>query len=155
MTTLSIGKLATSAGVSVETVRYYEREGLLTEPGRTPSRYRQYGEDAVQRLRFIVRAKGFGFTLKEIKKLLELYGSLSATREDVRRAADEKIEAIEVRIRELRATEESLLRVRALCSGHGPARECPILMTIADVCHGDEQPPESPHDTRRAGTNDG
>lgn len=137
MNHLSIGQLAKRVGVTVEAIRYYEQEQLLAEPGRSPARYRLYTEDAVHRLRFVRRAKEFGFTLREIKGLLALYDSLSATRGDVRRLADEKIAAIEDQIRELRATEESLLKLRALCAGDGPARECPILTTIAGHCHGD------------------
>lgn len=135
---LSIGQVAAAVGVSVETVRYYEREGLLAEPSRTQSRYRQYGEDAVHRLRFIVRAKDFGFTLTEIKGLIGLYVNHSATRGDVRQAVDEKIAAIEAQIRELRATEDALRRLRALCSGDGPASGCPILMTLAGICPGSD-----------------
>ena len=141
MKLLSIGQVATEVGVTVETLRYYEQEGLLAEPTRTTSRYRQYGEDAVHRMRFILRAKEYGFTLKEIKGLIDLYDSLSSTRQDVRDAADQKIVAIEERIRELRATEESLVRLRALCNGDdGPARECPILMTIAGIAFGIDPP---------------
>ena len=128
---MSIGQLAKSVGVNVETVRFYEREGLLKEPTRSASRYRQYDENARHRLRFIMRAKECGFTLREIKRLLDLYESMSATRQDVRDAADEKLEAIEAQIRELQVTRELLLRVRAMCSGDGPAQGCPILLTFA------------------------
>ncbi len=139
MKLLTIGQVAVEVGVSVETLRYYEQEGLIAKPSRTQSQYRQYGEDAVYRIKFILRAKGYGFTLKEIKGLIDLYDSLSSTRQDVRDAADEKIAALEVQIRELRATEDLLVRLRALCNGDdGPARECPILMTIAGVCAGDD-----------------
>ena len=138
MKLLTIGQVAVEVGVSVETLRYYEQQGLLAKPSRTPSQYRQYGEDAVHRMKFILRAKDYGFTLKEIKGLIDLYDSPSSTRQDVRDTADEKIAAIEVQIRELQATEDLLLRLRALCKGDGTARECPILMTIAGVYPGDD-----------------
>ena len=72
MKPLTIGKVAERAGVGVETVRFYEREGLLDEPTRTASGYRQFDEDVIRRLEFISRAKELGFTLNEIKELLSL-----------------------------------------------------------------------------------
>lgn len=137
MNLLSIGQVAKQVGMTVEAIRYYEREGLLAAPDRSPTRYRQYTEDAVHRLRFVRRAQRFGFTLREIKGLLALYESLSARRRDVQRIADEKIAAIEAQICELRVTEEGLVKLRALCAGDGPAQECPILTTIAGQCHDD------------------
>lgn len=150
MNVYSIGQVAKRVGMTVEAIRYYEQEKLLAEPDRSPARYRRYTEDAVHRLRFVRRAKAFGFTLKEIKGLLALYENLSATRGDVRRVADEKIAAIEARIRELRATEESLLKLRALCAGDGPARECPILTTIAGHCRGDDEAALAPPTSDRS-----
>jgi DNA-binding transcriptional MerR regulator len=138
MDLFSIGQVAKRVGMTIEAIRYYEREGLLAEPGRLPSGYRQYTEDAVHRLHFVRRAKRYGFTLKEIKGLLALYEDLSATRRDVQNVADEKIAAIETQIRELRATEKSLKKLRALCAGDGPAHDCPILTTIAGHFQGDE-----------------
>ena len=155
MNHLSIGQLARRVGMTVEAIRYYEQEELLAEPDRSPARYRRYTEDAVHRLRFVRRAKEFGFTLREIKGLLALYDSLSASRGDVRQLADEKIAAIEEQIRALRATEESLLKLRALCAGDGPARECPILTTIAGHCSdqdpGGAEPPRAPDPLQGAG----
>ena len=143
---LTIGQVAAEVGVSVETLRYYEQEGLIAKPSRTPSQYRQYTADAVHRVKFIIRAKDYGFTLKEVKELIDLYDSLSSTRQDVRDAADDKIAAIEGQIRELRATEDLLVRLRALCNGDdGPARECPILMTIAGVFTADDPKIDPPH----------
>jgi MerR family transcriptional regulator, copper efflux regulator len=95
MTSLRIGEVAKQAGVGVETVRFYEREGLLDEPDRRASGYRQYDEEAVAVLRFIRRAKELGFTLKEIKSLLNLRLDTSATRADVREQASEKVADIE------------------------------------------------------------
>ncbi len=92
MALLTIGQLAKSAGVGVETVRFYERKGLLAEPNRRPSGYRQYDEEVVNRLRFIKRAKELGFTLAEIKELLSLRRNPTTTCADVKRRSEEKID---------------------------------------------------------------
>lgn len=127
MTSLRIGEVAKQAGVGVETVRFYEREGLLDEPERRASGYRQYDEEAVAVLRFIRRAKELGFTLKEIKSLLNLRLDTSATRADVREQAREKVADIEAKIADLQRMKDSLLKLIRKCSGHGTAKGCPIL----------------------------
>ena len=91
MKTLTIGQVARRAGVGVETVRFYERQGLLDEPDRRESGYRQYTEAVILRLRFIRRAKELGFTLKEIRELIALRRDPSATRAEVRQQATAKI----------------------------------------------------------------
>ncbi len=88
MTVLTIGQLARRADVGVETVRFYQRKGLLAEPDRRPSGYRQYDEAIVDRLRFIKRAKELGFTLNEIKELLSLRLDPSTTCADVKNRAE-------------------------------------------------------------------
>jgi Hg(II)-responsive transcriptional regulator len=127
MTTLSIGQVARRAGVGVETVRFYERQGLLEEPARRESGYREYGEDVVARLRFIKRAKALGFTLKEVRALLDLRLEPGATRADVRRQAEAKVADIEAKVRDLQRMKEALLRLTADCHGSGPLGGCPIL----------------------------
>jgi len=127
MTSLKIGEVAKQAGVGVETVRFYERKGLLHEPQRRASGYRQYDEEAVAVLRFIRRAKELGFTLKEIKTLLNLRLDDSATRADVRDEARAKVADIEARIADLQRMKESLLKLIRKCSGHGATKGCPIL----------------------------
>jgi Hg(II)-responsive transcriptional regulator len=126
---LSTGQLARRAGVGVETVRFYEREGLLAEPGRKASGYRQYEEESVTRLRFIRRAKELGFTLKDIKELLSLRHGPGAPCASVRAKAEAKIEAIELKIRTLRRMKQALARLTAACGERGGA-ECPILETL-------------------------
>ena len=130
MKTLTIGQVARSAGVGVETVRFYERQGLLEEPERRESGYRQYTEDVVAWLRFIRRAKELGFTLKEVRELIALRRDPSATRADVRRQAGTKIADIEAKIRDLQRMKEALLKLTAFCRGHGPASGCPILEAL-------------------------
>jgi DNA-binding transcriptional MerR regulator len=100
MKPFTIGEVARRAGVGVETVRFYERQGLLAEPDRKASGYRQYGAEAVSVLRFIRRAKQLGFTLKEIQGLLALRLDAAATRADVRRQARAKLADVEEKIRD-------------------------------------------------------
>jgi len=130
MSTLTIGQLAKRADVGVETVRFYERRGLLTEPSRRSSGYRQYDEEVVDRLRFIRRAKELGFTLREIKELLSLRLDPSTTCADVKNRAEEKIEDIEAKIRTLQRMKKALVKVTKACNGRGGTSECPILESL-------------------------
>jgi MerR family transcriptional regulator, copper efflux regulator len=127
MQPLTIGKLARQAGVGVETVRFYERQGLLDAPVRKQSGYRQFTEDVVVRLGFIRRAKELGFTLKEIKELLALRAEDKTTCAQVKERAEMKIADIEERIESLRRMKNALVKVTKQCSGCGPATNCPIL----------------------------
>ncbi len=128
--TLTIGKVAQRAGVGVETVRFYEREGLIKEPPRKASGYRQYGEDVIDHLVFIGRAKELGFTLKEIKELLFLHATRGAKGADVRERAETKIQDIEDKIRALRRMKKALGKLVAECSGDGAITKCPILESL-------------------------
>ena len=130
METLSIGQVARQAGVGVETVRFYEREGLLEEPPRRASGYRQYPEHVVQRIRFIKRAQQLGFSLKEILELLMLRVDGQTSCEEVKQHAEAKIAAVERKLIELQRMRQALLQVAALCTGHGPASECPMLEAL-------------------------
>ena len=129
---LKIGDVASRAGVGVETVRYYERRGLLKEPARNEAGYRQYAEDAVPRLRFIRRAKELGFTLKEIGELLDLRLDPSATKADVKQRAEAKIIVIKAKIRDLQRTRAVLVKLTAACPGYGPLDDCPILEALEE-----------------------
>jgi MerR family copper efflux transcriptional regulator len=128
--TLKIGEVAKRAGIGVETVRFYEREGLLDEPARRASGYRQFTADAITRLRFIRRAKDLGFSLREIKDLIALTGDAGATRADLRRRASDKIADIEERVRDLLRIQQSLRKLTAACDGQGPLRGCPIFEAL-------------------------
>jgi len=130
MDILTIGQLARRAGVGVETVRFYERKGLLSEPDRKPSGYRQYKPETVERLRFIRRAKELGFTLREIQELLSLRLDPATNCADVRARAVAKIEEIESKIRTLRRMKTSLVKLSKACSGNGTISECPILESL-------------------------
>lgn len=115
---MSIGELARGAGVHVETVRYYERRGLLDEPPRSPAGYRQYSADDLWRLQFIGRAKRLGFTLGEISDLLGADGRRSAA--GVLEAARAKLAAVDEKQRELVELRTRLERLAELCEGGDP-----------------------------------
>ena len=127
MRPLTIGQVARQAEVGVETVRFYERQGLLDEPARRESGYRQYPEEVVARLRFIRRAKELGFSLKEIKELLALRVDPTTTCREVKERAEAKIADIEGKIASLLRMKKALSKVTAVCRGQGPTGECPIL----------------------------
>jgi MerR family copper efflux transcriptional regulator len=133
--TLSIGAVARQAGVGIETVRFYERQGLLAEPVRKASGYRQYDDDAVAVLQFIRRAKELGFTLKEIKSLLALRLDASATRADVRQQAKEKVADIEAKIADLQKMRDSLAMLIKKCNGNGTLIGCPIIEAMQGCDH--------------------
>ncbi len=130
MKALTVGQVAKRAGVGVETIRFYERQGLLAEPQRRASGYRQYDEEAIAVLRFIRRAKELGFTLIEIKGLLALRLDGEATRSDVRTQAAAKVGGIEARIRDLQRMRDALSGLIAACHGDGAATGCPILEAL-------------------------
>ena len=126
MQSLSIGKLAKLAEVGVDTVRYYERQGLLPPAARTESGYRQYSQDDADRLRFIRRAKTLGFSLEDIAELLELH-SPTGDRAEVKRISEKRLANIEFKIRELTAIRDALAALVTRCSGHGSIDKCPII----------------------------
>ena len=127
MTLLTIGQVAKHAGVNVETIRFYEREGLIGKPQRRPSGYRQYEPDIIRRIGFIQRAKELGFSLREIGELLSLRVARGQTCTDVKARAVAKIEGIDGKIAVLERMRAALVRLSAACVGRGPVSECPIL----------------------------
>ena len=127
METLKIGQLAREAGLGVETVRFYERRGLIADPPRRASGYRQYPQETVARLRFIRRAKELGFSLNEIKELLDLRVSPEIPKVEVKRTALVKIADLEERIAMLERMKRALEEITAACSGEVPAGSCLIL----------------------------
>ena len=127
MPSYTIGQLARLSGAGVETIRYYERAGLIAEPPRRPSGYRQYPQDSLGRLRFIRHAKDLGFSLKDIKELLELRVAPGTTCADIRERAEEKISEVRAKRETLRRIERALTKLTAACRGRGPTSDCPIL----------------------------
>lgn len=128
MESLGIGQLAKRAGVAIDTVRYYERNGLLKPRTRLASGYRRYSELELSRLRFIRRAQGLGFTLKEIQALLALSAQRDVAR--VKRSAQAKLDDVEARIAALDRMRKGLATLIAACPGHGRSEDCPILQAL-------------------------
>ena len=130
MSTYTVGKLAAMTGVGKETVRFYERKGLLPEPLRDASRYRRYSNDDVRRINFIRRAKDLGFSLSEIKQLLDFRADAGADCSQVRAILQQKVVELERHIRSLREMWVGLTRLAEECPGDGPVNDCPILAAI-------------------------
>lgn len=122
---LRVGEVASRAGVNLQTIRYYEREGLLPSPPRSASGYRTFPDNAVQRVRFIKRAQELGFSLTEIRELLALSGKGGV--QLVRARTQSKIANIEEKMRTLQAMKDVLTTLADRCPGCGPLSECPIL----------------------------
>ena len=127
---MKIGQLARQAQVGVDTVRYYERHGLLPEPPRQASGYRVYDERDLERLRFIRGAKALGFTLQEIRELHRLSVADEGQRADVRALAASRLQDVEARLRELQSIRDVLAELVKQCSGQGPIAGCPIMETV-------------------------
>ncbi len=127
MSPLKSGDLAQQAKVNPETLRYYEREGLLPEPVRTESGYRLYADADVKRVRFIKRAQELGFSLKEVKELLALKVDANQSASQVKRLAEQKLADIEAKIQSLQAMKNTLNKLAEACSGKGSVNHCPIL----------------------------
>jgi MerR family copper efflux transcriptional regulator len=128
MSQFSIGQLAQRAGVAIDTVRYYERNALLSPAGRLASGYRRYGATELKRLRFIRRAKALGFSLEDIRGLLALSDGRDVAR--VKQAAQSKLLDINARIAELERIRLGLQALISACPGHGRAEACPILNAL-------------------------
>lgn len=126
----TIGRIARASGVGIETIRFYEREGLLQPPERSASGYRLYAPEAVERLRFIQRAKRLGFSLQEIGTLLGL-ADQDAPSAEVRSLASEKLTVIEARLRDLQGMQAALSALVARCDGRGDAAHCPIIGALS------------------------
>src|SRR5271167_1291543 len=114
---MTIGRLASSAGLSIDTLRFYERQGIIAAPRRLTSGYRNYSEDAVDRLRFVKDAKGLGFSLREIRELLSL--GVKSTREcgPVTHKAQQKLAEMESEIERLQRLRRTLRKMVKECDG--------------------------------------
>lgn len=138
--TLTISRLAASADVHVETVRYYQRRGLLPEPPRPHGGVRHYGEAEVTRLQFIRRAQTMGFTLDEIAGLLEVKGKRAC--EQTRQLTEHKLVDVRLRLIELQQLERDLVALVAECSRASADADCPTLSLLekADGSGSKKQP---------------
>jgi len=130
MEMITIGKLAKRVDLNIETIRYYERRGLIPKPRRRESGYREYSDETTKRILFIKHAKDLGFSLKEINELLSLKLAPGTSCSEVRKKAETKIEDIEGKIKTLRKMKKALLKLTTICSGSGPVSECPILEAL-------------------------
>lgn len=128
---MTIGLLARKAGVGAETLRYYERLGLIRPERRTKSNYRLYGSDAERRLIFIRRAQALGFSLDGIHELLSLHGRAGAR--EVKEIAERRIREIETRIEDLECMRQGLQTLASQCDGKGTAEDCPILAALSGL----------------------
>jgi len=127
---LTIGQVAAQCGVGVETVRFYEREGLIVQPSRPESGFRRYPPDTVGRVRFIQRAKALGFSLREIKELLSLRVDSATTCDAVKWRSEAKIADIEKKITHLQEMKRALVKLTVACRAKKPTSECPILEAL-------------------------
>ena len=138
MQPMTTSEVAERAGVNLDTVRYYEKRGLLPEPSRTPAGYRQYEPQHVAHLRFIKRAQELGFTLEEIRELLSWRATPGGGAE-VRQKTADKIEEIDAKGRDLLRIRAKLVELSEACAHHGSPASCRVLDALADP-H-DESPP--------------
>jgi len=132
--TFTIGRLAKRANVGIDTVRFYERRGLLPEPARSPSGYRLYQTDSIDRIRFIRRAKELGFTLDEIELLLKLQDQ-GGRKNEVRDLTRNKISQIDANIRDLQKIRSALQGLSDRCNGTGNIDSCPIIAAMSTTEH--------------------
>lgn len=127
---MKIGELSEQSGLSCDSIRFYERRGLLSLPSRTPSGYREYSSEAVQRLTFVRKARELGFTLKEVAQLMTLALDQGAGAKDVHAQALLKMSELDRRISALQEIRENLLRLVEACGGEGVRSQCPILEAL-------------------------
>lgn len=127
---LTIGKLAAAAGVNVETIRYYQRIGLLDEPAKPLSGHRRYSDEMLKRLRFIKRAQALGFTLSEVAGLLTLDRSCACA--ETRALAARKLALIELKMADLASMRDVLGRLAQQCDAEDGGAICPIIEALAE-----------------------
>lgn len=131
MQTMSIGRLAAQAQVNIDTIRYYERQGLLPPAERSESGYRKYRQSDLERLRFILRSKDLGFSLAEIGELLTLTSDRGSDMRGVRRKAELRLAQVEQKIAELSRVKRGLEKLIDACPGHGQLKSCPIVAALS------------------------
>jgi Hg(II)-responsive transcriptional regulator len=130
MSHFTTGQVAKHAHVNIETIRYYERRGLIPEPPRRESGYRKYPPDTVDRIRFIKHAQELGFSLKEIQELLSLRLDHSTPAIEVRKKTEAKVRDIEEKIETLQKMKHALQHLISQCDGHGTVDDCPIIEAL-------------------------
>ena len=148
MTYFTIGKLSRALGIRTDTIRYYERNGLLPPPARSSAGYRTYGDADLERVRFIRKGQQLGFTLREIGSLLDLRASDTATTADVLAITESKINEATTRIDDLTRIKTALSALSAQCSIDIPIADCPILARLASIPRGSPPGDGDPHAAR-------
>lgn len=138
MLLLTIGQVAKQAHVSLDTIRLYERYGLIKEPQRAANGYRQYPEEIIDCLKFIARTKNMGFTLKEIKELLVIHQTSQHVCGQVKQRTHDKLKQVHEKIEELKQLETALFQLLSECEQHQAGDLCPLFTTI--------KPRENDHD---------
>jgi len=131
MERLTVGELAKRSEVNSQTIRYYERQGLLPKPPRLGSGYRAFPMESVERVRFIKQAQELGFSLNEIKELLALQVNPLSTGADVRKLAQAKVSEIAAKIKTLNSMKKALTHLTSACNGNDSASECQCLKKIS------------------------
>jgi Cu(I)-responsive transcriptional regulator len=130
MQTMNIGRLAELARVNIDTIRYYERQGLLPPATRSASGYRKYSQRDLERLHFILRSKDLGFTLAEIGELLSLTSGRESDMHGVKRKAEQRLAQVEQKIAELQRVKRGLRKLIDVCPGRGELESCPIVAAL-------------------------
>lgn len=131
MDQVTIGTLARRTGVNIETIRYYERHGIMPAPARSAGGHRMYDEDHVKRLGFVRRCRDLGFGLDSVRDMLRMVDDDSVTCEQVKRVAESHLADVRAKLADLKRMERSLSETVARCDG-GEAPDCPILETLYD-----------------------
>lgn len=127
---LTVGKVARAAGIGVETLRFYEREGILDPPARTRAGYRIYDQRTIDRIRFVRHAQALGFTLREIRELIDLDSRPDASCDEVRHAATHKLQLVQSKIDDLQRMKSGLTSLLESCATGQPLRDCPVMKCL-------------------------
>ena len=139
MQTMNIGRLAERAQVNIDTIRYYERQGLLPPAERSASGYRKYRQSDLEKLQFIIRSKELGFTLAEIGELLSLTADRKGEMHGVKRKAERRLEQVEHKIAQLQRVKRGLEKLIDACPGRGELKGCPIVATLSGARAGGQE----------------
>ena len=134
---MRIGELASATGVEIETIRYYEREGLLRPPTRRDNGYRTYDKEQLERLAFIRHCRALDMPLAEVRRLLEFVEQPGADCGDIDRLIDGQLSRVRARLKSMRALERQLAQLRKRCDAGHAARECGILHELVAAAHGE------------------
>ncbi len=134
---MKIGDLAAKTGIEVDTIRYYEREGMIPKVARQANGYRSYGDVHLERLAFIRHCRALDMPLAEVRQLLEFVEQPKRDCADVNILIDQQLVRVKARLKSMRALERQLTSLRAQCQTHQSTRECGILKDLVAAAHGE------------------